>query len=222
MRDARKQLFMPNNVGWDPDSYERYFGTSLGATIRRREEKLVFEALGGFMGSSDSILEVGPGTGNYTVPVSRRCARLVAADSSPEMLRYLEGLVIRERLANVEVRTARLPDEIVIGPDEKFDGVLTVGTLNYVEDVGAALYSLASVLEPEGWIVFTVPFSSIEGRVYALTELVNRRWIQLHSLKETVSLVENAGLRIVTTASAGFSRLGLTLVVGAVASTRTP
>ena len=221
MRERRKQLLMPNNVGWNPDSYERYFGTSPGAAIRRREEKLVFEALGNFMEPSDSVLEVGAGTGNYTAPMARRCARLVAADSSPEMLRHLEGLVSREGLANVEVRPVRLPDEIGIGPDEKFDGVLTVGTLNYVEDAGESLRTLASVLEPGGWIVFTVPLSSIEGRVYALTELANRRWVYLHSLEETVALAENAGLRIVTTASTGFSRFGLTLVVGA-ASLRPP
>ena len=218
MRGRRKNLLIPNDVGWDPDSYERYFGTSLGATIRLREEKPVFEALGNFMKPSDSVLEVGPGTGNYTVPVARRCARLVAADSSPEMLCYLDGLVVRERLTNVEVRAARLPGGL--GLDEKFDGVLTVGTLNYVEDVGASLRSLASVLEPDGWIVFTVPLSSVEGKIYALTELVNRRRIWIHSPEQAVALAENAGLRVVKTASAGFSRFGLTLVVGAVASTR--
>ena len=211
-------MLVPNNVGWDPASYEKYFGTPIGAAIRRREEKLVFESLGGFMSPTDSILEVGPGTGNYTVSVARRCARLVAADSSPEMIRHLEGRVIRENLANVEVCPARLPDEVRL--NEKFDGVLTVGTLNYVEDAGAALRTLASVLKPGAWIVFTVPLSSIEGRVYALTELVNRRRIKLYSPDETVSLAENAGLRIVTAASTGFSRFGLTLVVGAVASSR--
>lgn len=138
------------------------------------------------------------------------------------MLRYLEGFVSREGLANVEVRPARLPDEIEIGLDKKLDGVLTVGTLNYVEDAGEALRTLTSVLKPGGWIVFTVPLSSIEGRVYALTELVNRRRVYLHSLEETVALAENAGLRIVTTASTGFSRFGLTLVVGAVASLNPP
>ena len=215
MRDARKRLLMPNNVGWNPDSYERYFGTLLGATIRKREERLVFEALGGYMEPSDSVLEVGAGTGNYTVPVARRCERLVAADSSPEMIRHLKELVIREHLANVEVWTARLPDEVRL--DEKFSGVLTVGTLNYVEDVGAALRTLASVLKPGGWMVFTVPLSSVEGRVYALTELVNRRRVKLYSPDETAALAGDAGLRVVTTAFTGFSRFGLTLVVGAVA-----
>ena len=218
MRETYRRLLLPNNAGWDPDSYERYFGTAFGATIRRREEKLVFEALESFMRPSDSILEVGPGTGNYTAPVARRCARLVAADSSPEMLRYLKDFVVREGLSNVELREGRLPDEVGTGPDEKFDGVLTVGTLNYVEDVGAAIHSLASVLRPDGWIVFTVPLSSIEGRIYALTEFVNRRAIQLHSPEDAATLAGNAGLRVVKTASTGVSRFGLTLVVGAVAS----
>ena len=216
MRGRQKKLLVPNDVGWDPASYERYFGTSLGATIRRREEKLVYEALGALMRPSDSILEVGPGTGNYTVPVARRCAKLVAADSSLEMLRHLRNLLSREGITNVEIRTSRLPDELEL--DEKFDGVLTVGTLNYVEDVGASLRSLASVLEPDGWIVFTVPLSSVEGKIYALTELANRRRIWIHSPEKTMSLARSAGLRTTTTASAGFSRLGLTLVVGAVVS----
>jgi cyclopropane fatty-acyl-phospholipid synthase-like methyltransferase len=83
METIRKLWFRPVQAGWNPHFYERYFGTPLGAAVRRREEEAVYGFLGTVLEPSHSVLEVGCGTGNYTVPVARRCADLVGFDSSP-------------------------------------------------------------------------------------------------------------------------------------------
>ena len=141
MVDARGRWFVPDYVGWDPRSFERYFGTPLGASIRRREEAAVYDFLGTTLEPGHLVLEVGCGTGNYTVPVARRCARVVAIDSSPEMLGYLGERLDREGLHNVEVRSGRLPESVV--SLDGFDGALVVGVLNYVRDLGDSLRSLS-------------------------------------------------------------------------------
>lgn len=214
MREAFRKWFMSNDAGWDPHSYERYFRTPLGAALRDREERVIFELVGSLMRTRHSILEVGCGTGNYTVPLARRCAGVAAVDSSPEMRGYLRERLIRERVAGVEIRPGRLPDGL--GELGRLDGVLSVGVLNYVEDLEASVRSLAAPLKPGGWIVFTVPLLSVEGRVYAAAELANRRRIYLRSPKEVSIFAERAGLGIEASATAGLTRSGLTLVVAAV------
>ena len=51
--------------------------------------------------------------------------------------------------------------------------------------------------------------------VYALAELANRRMVYLRSPDEICTLAKQAGLHVETTATAGLTRGGLTLVVGA-------
>ena len=215
MRNLRELWFRPSYAGWNPHLYEWYFRrTPLGAAIRVREEEAVFDFLGTVMKPNHSVLEVGPGTGNYTVPLARRCRRIVSVDPSPEMLRYLRERLSREGLANVEARLGNLPT----GPGiaEKFDGTLVIGVLNYAEDLEESLRALTSFLKPGGWAIFNVPLTTAEGRIYALTELVGRRRVNLLSSEDTLDLAERAGLRIRTATPTGLSRGGFTLTVGAV------
>jgi SAM-dependent methyltransferase len=207
------QWFRPDHTGWDPRLYEWFFDTPLGGALRAREEATIYDFLDGVLKRAHSVLEVGCGTGNYTIPVARRCARTVAVDASPEMLRYTRERLDREGLFGVETRLARLPP----GPrsEEGFDGALAIGVLNYVRDIEGALKMLVSSLKAGGWAVFNVPARSAEGRIYALAEFVNRRRIYLYSLSEIVGLGKRMGLRVETATTAGLSRGGITIVVGA-------
>lgn len=216
IKDARKLWFHAVEEGWNPRFFERYFGTPLGAAIRAREEEAVYDFLGIVLEPGHSILEVGSGTGNYTVPVARRCSEMVAIDSSPEMLQYLRKRLFQEGISNVETGTGRLPDKLGVAP-ERFDGALLVGVLNYTEYFVESLRALVSALKPGGWIVFNVPLlTTLEGRIYALSELVARRRVYPLSPADILATTEKAGLKIENTATAGLSRSGLTLVVGAV------
>jgi len=213
MKDVRQLWFRPDHAGWNPRLYERFFDTLLGGKLRTREELTIFDFLGDRLERSHSVLEVGCGTGNYTVPVAHNCARTVAVDASPEMLRYVRERLDQEGLLGVETRLERLPGGL--GPAQSFDGTLAIGVLNYIKDIESALRSLASSLKPGGWAVFNVPARSVEGRVYVLAEFFNRRQIYLYSVPEIVELGKKIGLRIEATATAGLSRGGITVVVGA-------
>jgi ubiquinone/menaquinone biosynthesis C-methylase UbiE len=216
MKDGRQLWFRPDNIGWNPWLYERFFDTLLGGALRSREELTIFDFLGDVLERSHSVLEVGCGTGNYTVPVAHQCARTVAMDASPEMLRYTRERLDREGLSRVETRLERLP--YGSGLAQSFDGTLAIGVLNYIKDIEGALRSLVSSIKPGGWAVFNVPARSLEGRVYALAEFFNRRRIYLYSVPEIQYLGKQIGLKIEATATAGLSRGGITLVVGAIKS----
>src|SRR5215212_9937665 len=170
MKDARQLWFRPDHTGWDPRLYERFFDTLLGGGLRAREESTIYDFLGDVLERSHFVLEVGCGTGNYTVPVAHHCAKTVAVDASPEMLRYTRGRLDQEGLSGVETRLERLPGEPAAS--QSFDGTLAIGVLNYIKDLEGALKSLTSSLKPGGWAVFNVPARSVEGRIYALAEFV--------------------------------------------------
>lgn len=221
MKDMLNLWFHPVDKEWDPHFFERYFETPLGAAIRAREEEAVYDFLGTVLEPGHSVLEIGPGTGNYTVPVAQRCSEMVAIDSSPEMLQYLRKRLLQEGVLNVETGTGQVPDELEAAP-RRFDGALLVGVLNYTEYLVESLRALVSALKPGGWIIFNVPLLTLEGRIYALSELVSRRRVYLLSPADILVTAEKAGLKIENTVTAGLSRSGLTLVVRAVVQDASP
>jgi ubiquinone/menaquinone biosynthesis C-methylase UbiE len=68
------------------------------------EEVALLERLGLTRGSV--VVELGAGTGQFTVAVARACGRVVAVDVSDPMLRRLEGKVAELGLGNVTVQRA--------------------------------------------------------------------------------------------------------------------
>lgn len=208
----RDRWFHAIDVAWTPNLYEWGFQrVPPDVAIRAREEAAVFALLGTLPRPDSRILEVGPGTGHYTTQLARRCAEVVTVDSSLQMRDYLKARLDREGLTNVDVQAGRLPDELNV--TEQFDGMLTVGVLNYAEDLERALQSLAAVVKPGGWAIFTVPLTTREGWVYLFTEIITRRYAWLRSPEETMTTAKAVGLRVRRMASAGLSRGGLTLVV---------
>lgn len=98
------------------------------------------------------VLEVGPGTGHYTLPVAKLVARLDAFDIQPEMLAELERRAAAAGVTNIvtcqgDART--LPYD-----DASFDAVFMVTVLGEIPDQDAALREVARVLKPGGRAVF--------------------------------------------------------------------
>jgi len=209
-----ERWFRPPTSYWRPELYERYFTrTPVGALLRRRDDEIVHAALDRLLKSANEVLEVGAGTGHYTVPIARRCARVVALDAAPDMVDYLSERAEREGLANVETGVGRLPDGIdAAGP---FDGVVCLGVLGYVENLEAALRALAGRLRPGGWALFSMPPRTLEGRVHVGFEIAGRRQVSLRSPQEAVAAARAAGLAVERQARAGLTSGGITLLLEA-------
>jgi SAM-dependent methyltransferase len=205
---------MADTAGWHPELYERWFTWNpMQAALRRREQGAVLGALEGLAQGSDRVLEVGCGTGAYTLALARRCRRVVAVDASSDMLDYLDRRLRREGVSNVETRIGTLPGRLPV--DGGYDGVLAVGVLNYLPDLDAALRALAGALRPGGWAVVTAPLRSPGGWLYRVGEALTRRRVALRSEGAVRSAARGAGLRAVHLSSAGFSRRGFLLVLAA-------
>ena len=211
---ARARWFRSASSYWRPELYERYFTrTPLGALLRRRDDSIVLPALGRLVDAGDAVLEVGAGTGHYTLPIAQLGARVVALDAAPEMVDYLRRRADHEGARDIDVGTGRLPDALeASGP---FDGVVCLGVLGYVDDLGGALHALAERLRPGGWALLSLPPRTVEGRVHAAIELLGRRRVSLRSARDAAAAARAAGLVVESEARAGLTRGGITLLLEA-------
>jgi SAM-dependent methyltransferase len=101
----------------------------------------------------ERLLEVGPGTGYYSLPVAQRLdgGRLSVADIQEWMLDHTMRRASEAGIANIE--PTRADAQALPYPDASFDGAFTVTTLGEVPDPDRALRELARVLEPSGRLV---------------------------------------------------------------------
>jgi protein-L-isoaspartate O-methyltransferase len=178
--------------GWHPRLFEwRFRHTPGGRAIRAGEEEAVLRLLAQVLHSGDRVLEIGSGTGHYTVILARRGAAVTAVDASPRMRRHLAARLQREAIDQVDVRAGRLPERLdSLG---RFAGVVSVGALNYVRDLPAALAAMTGPLGDRGWLIFTVPPDTAAGRRYAFGERLIRKGVFVRSDEEVRSALAAIG-----------------------------
>jgi ubiquinone/menaquinone biosynthesis C-methylase UbiE len=100
------------------------------------------------------VLEVGPGTGYYALPVAGWLApdgRLDVVDLQQEMLDHTSGRAREQGLGNLV--PTRADATALPYPDDSFDAAYLVAVLGEIPDQGAALRELRRVVKPSGRIV---------------------------------------------------------------------
>ena len=105
-----------------------------------------------WVGPSDSVLEVGAGSGGFTLPVAQRAGRVTALDYSPAMLRVLGENVRRAGLDNV---TAAAGD-LETAPLELHDVVLAANALYRVRDARPVVERLLQAAQKRLLVVWSV------------------------------------------------------------------
>lgn len=102
----------------------------------------------------ETVLEVGPGTGYYTLPVAQwlgESGTLHIFDLQPEMLEHTARRAAERGIANIHASQGdarRLPFD-----DATFDAAYLVAVLGEIPDQDAALRELRRVIKPGGRLV---------------------------------------------------------------------
>jgi ubiquinone/menaquinone biosynthesis C-methylase UbiE len=118
------------------------------------------------------VVEFGPGTGQFSVEVAPACARLIAVDVSPQMLRRLQAKVAARGLGNVDVVQAGFLSYEHAGPPADF--VYSRFALHHLPDFWktVALHRLRRIVRLGGvvrlWdVVYHFAPAEVEERIEA-------------------------------------------------------
>jgi ubiquinone/menaquinone biosynthesis C-methylase UbiE len=103
-----------------------------------------------------AVLEVGPGTGTYTIATARHVGpggRVVAIDIEPRVVERLRQRIAREGVTNVETQVADVFD--LPFEDASFDAAFMITVIGEIPEPERALRELHRVLKPGGTIAFS-------------------------------------------------------------------
>ena len=104
------------------------------------------------LGSHSVVLEVGCGTGNYTTYFVNSSGEACGLDLSLGMLKRAAGKVATGKLSFIQADAEHLPFK-----DSAFDAVLSINTLEHLDDIPQALREMKRVTKNSGRIVVSTP-----------------------------------------------------------------
>ncbi len=133
------------------DTYDSWYMTPLGSYEDELENALIFKHTGNVQGKT--VLDVGCGTGLYSIRLSEGGADVTAVDISSKMIDIARHKA-QDRGQYIwydQADMARLPYE-----NRTFDMVVSVTALEFATDPLLALMEMARVLRPGGKLIVGV------------------------------------------------------------------
>jgi ubiquinone/menaquinone biosynthesis C-methylase UbiE len=149
--------------------YDAKWGIDFGGIGQDQVRAKLVKALGGgAVGCFDDALEIGSGTGYFSLNLMQQglIGRLTATDISPGMLEQLASTAAG--LGLDDVTTVVTEAETLPFDDESFDLVLGHAVLHHIPDLDRAFAEFKRVLRPGGSIVFAGEPSRYGDRLAAV------------------------------------------------------
>ncbi|MCW3000524.1 MAG: class SAM-dependent methyltransferase [Solirubrobacterales bacterium] len=147
-------------------SYDAKWGIDFGEIGRRQVLQKVRKALGAEVGVFDRSLEIGAGTGYFTLNMMQAgvVRSAVCSDISQGMLDTLAGNADR---LGLDVQTRVADAEALPFEDASFDLVLGHAVLHHLPDLDQAFSEFFRVLRPGGMLMFAGEPSRVGDRIAA-------------------------------------------------------
>ena len=189
-------------------------------SIARKTEYALFEArLPSLFSPSDRVLEIGAGTGIFTLAIARRCREVTAVDISANMLEILKGKAAGEGIGNIRTIAGNAETMALEG---SYTVACAFSCLEYLENLQAFFRRLADHIEPGGTFYFITARRSL-FRLFAQIGNAMRQglWLKAHSRREIEALLTASGFDEIRISSHLFkSRVSGGILLEAVARRR--
>lgn len=126
------------------DNIEREFWVKMAPEYTQKynmnsDSPLMAECLQKIIEPGSTVLEIGPGSGNFTVLIAEYAGKILGVDMAPAMLYELEQRAKENNYQNIELVNDKWEDYI---PQEKYDYVISVNSLYRIPDMENALMKM--------------------------------------------------------------------------------
>lgn len=133
------------------NKYDAYFDTKKGRYVWQVETDLMKQLID--IESGMRVLEIGSGTGIYSIPFARQGCIVTGIDISDEMLEIARQKVIDQQL-NLDF--IHMDANALHFSEHTFDRIYSMGVLDFVDDLEHAFEQAYRVLKPGGKISIAV------------------------------------------------------------------
>lgn len=173
-------------------AYDREQESRGAAAVRGAERRVVEARLSELASADHRVLEVGAGTGRFTLGLASRVREVTALDVSAGMLALLDEGARERGLENITTVRGEVEQCPLNGP---YDLICSFSALEYVRDLEPLLRRLSNELSPGGRLYFTTAHS---GPLRLWTQLGNAMrqgiWLKARTRGEVRRALKAAGL----------------------------
>lgn len=158
---------------------------------RRTEYDLFMARLPELFQGADRVLEIGAGTGIFTLTIAQHCKELLAVDVSSKMLKILDEKAKAENRTNIITLFADIETMELNG---RFSVVCAFSALEYLKDLPALFRRLAPHMEAGDALYFITARRSLFRLFTQIGNALRQGlWLKAHSRREIQAMLKNAG-----------------------------
>lgn len=132
------------------------------SAIRRQEARAIADLIGRYAEGAGRALEVGPGTGFYTLMLARAFREVVAVEECEAMARILSDKLAAAGMDNVMLVNH---DFLRLRLDGQFDLAVAIGVLDYIADPAPLVAKLCAAARRA--VILTAPQRGLWGACFA-------------------------------------------------------
>jgi len=188
-------------------TYDQWYNEPMGAFVDKMETELILKMLPLQKGVKHKILDVGCGTGNFSIKLAEMGFDVVGIDISNEMLKIARKKAQQQNLEIDFIQMDIVNNTLI---NDSFDLVISVTAFEFMHDIKNAFHKMYSLVKERGYImVGTINKESAWGELYKSREfqensifkyanlltqkdLYNLNSVSLLSIDETLFTIPNA------------------------------
>lgn len=159
--------------------YDEWYKSKLGNFVDEVETRCVFDLFKAKKGMK--VLDVGCGTGNFSIKLAKMGCEVVGIDVSEEMLKVAEA---KAREEGLNIKFYKMDAHQMEFEDNTFDGVLSVTAFEFLKEPEKAIEEIFRVLKPNGQLLIgTINKNSKWGEMYLSKEFQENTVFKYADLK---------------------------------------
>ncbi|MFP4474128.1 MAG: polysaccharide deacetylase family protein [Desulfatibacillaceae bacterium] len=172
-----------------------------GQSPARRVERELFEGFLETVPRDARVLEIGAGTGRFTLELAGRAQTVHALDISPRMLAILERKARDRGVSNIETVAGDVAAKRISGP---YDVVCSFSAFEYVPNLSGLLEKCARNLAPGGALYFTTAHASLFRFFVQIGNAMRQGvWLHARTKRRTRRILRDLGMEDVSVTSHG-------------------